>query len=482
MPGVVVTTAVRTGPSVANVTPSATFFVVGQTERGPSDEALAVTSLADFENKYGGFVSYGYVHPTIQTFFEEGGAVAYVSRVVGASATAGTLTLDDSTSDPAITLTAVGAGDWSTTLEAAVVAAGAGFAIRLFLNDVLVYSTGECSSAAQAVSKMTASAVAKRYVTAVDEGNGNPVVIAATAFSAGDDDRSNIVTADYVNALDLFLDTYGAGGVAIPGQNGSTIWNALIDHSNTNHRIALCSFPEEHTTSEAIEDVADYAEANNSEHAGFFYPWITIDREPGVSINIPPDGYIAAKRAVAHNTVGAWQTYAGLISEGTFVTGLVTPMSKAIGDELDEGRVNALRIINGRVRIYGARTASSDEDNWRFLNAQEMLNYVVVESAAALEDLVFSPIDGRQTLFARVKSRLVGVLEPLRTAGGLYEAFDATGRRVDYGYTVTVNETINPVTQLQGGLVRAKIGMRVSSVGDQIEVEVTKSNLSSSVV
>lgn len=482
MPGVVVTTAVRTGPSVANVTPSATFFVVGQTERGPSDEALAVTSLADFEEKFGGFVSYGYVHPTIQTFFEEGGALAYVSRTVGASATAGSLTLDDSSADPAITLTAVGEGDWSANLEAAVVTAGAGFAIRVYLDNSLVYSTGECSSVAQAVAKIGASATAKKYITAVDEGNGNPVVVASTAFSAGDDDRSSIVAADYVASLDAFLDTYGAGGVAIPGQSGTTIWNAMISHANANHRLALCSFPEDHTTAEAIADTADYAEAANAEHAGFFYPWITIDRAPATSINIPPDGYVAAKRALAHNSVGAWQTYAGLISEGTFITGIVTPLSKAIGDELDEGRVNALRVINGRVRIYGARTASSDEDNWRFLNAQEMLNYVVVQAQTVLEDLVFSPIDGRQTLFARVKSRLVGVLEPLRTAGGLYEAFDATGRRIDYGYTVTVNEAINPVSQLQGGLVRAKIGMRVSSVGDQIEVEVTKSNLSASVV
>jgi len=486
MPGVVVTTAVRTGPSSANVTPSASFFVVGQTERGPSDEAVLVTSIADFEEKFGNYVSYGYVHPQVQTYFEEGGAQVYVSRVVGASATVGTLDIDNTAAGTAMTLTAVGAGDWSENLKAQIVSAGAGFAVRLFLEesgvDTLVYNSGECASATVAVNKINTSPLASSYCTAA-VGTGTPATMgAAEAFSAGDDDRAAIVTADYVDALDLFLDTFGSGAVAIPGQNGSTIWDAMIDHCNTNHRIALCGFAEAETSANAITEVAAYADAANSEHAAFFYPWVQIERAQNVLMYISPEGYVAAKRAAAQNTVGPWQPYAGLRSEASFVIGPKTAISKAVGDDLDEGRVNALRVINGRVRIYGARSASNDEVNFRYITAQEMLNYVVVEAQAQLEDLVFSTIDGRQTLFSNVKSRLTNLLDPIRVAGGLYEAFDNTGRRIDYGYSVVVNEAINPVSQLAGGLIRAKIGIRVSSVGDQIEVAVTKSNLTASVV
>jgi phage tail sheath protein FI len=196
---------------------------------------------------------------------------------------------------------------------------------------------------------------------------------------------------------------------------------------------------------------------------------------------LPPEGYVCAKRALAHNTVGAWQSYAGVISEARFVRNLDTFVDKQIGNFLDDGRVNALRVIPNRVRVYGARTASPDEENWRFLNGQEMLNYVVVEAQRVLEDIVFSPIDGRGTIFSAIKSRLVSLMEPLRIAGGLYEAFDEFGERIDYGYTVVCDESINPVEQLAEGLVRAKIGLRVSSVGDKIFVEVTKSTLTASV-
>ena len=39
-----------------------------------------------------------------------------------------------------------------------------------------------------------------------------------------------------------------------------------------------------------------------------------------------------------------------------------------------------------------------------------------------------------------------------------------------------------PLSQLANGVIRAKVGVRVSSVSDRIEIEIVKSNLTSSVV
>lgn len=499
MPGVVVTTAVRTGPTVANVAPSATFFIAGQTERGPSDEAILVTSLADYEDYFGGYVSYGHTHQQVQAFFEEGGARCYVSRVVGASLGAGysgdvstgTITLDTSGGLDAITLNAKGPGAWSANLDVSISALGSGFALKLFLDDEQVYSTGEVANAQAAVNKINSSAVAARYVEAVLPTGAAarvPATIAATAFSTGDDNRAEIVLANYEAALANFTDDLGAGAVAIPGatedagMNMTNLHQAIIDHADTNHRVALLSFASDDSSDDAISAMADYGDYAGSEHAAFYWPWVTANRAVNTPVTMSPEGYVAAKRSVAFNATGPWAPYAGLASEAKFVTGLDATVSKTLGDSLDESRVNALRIINGRVRVYGARSASSDEDNFRYITAQEMLNYIVVQSQNTLEDLVFSTIDGRGALFGQVDARLRAVLEPLRLAGGLYEAFDVLGSRIDYGYTVVVNDAINPVSQLAGGLIKAKVGVRVSSIGDQIEVEVTKSNLTASVV
>lgn len=485
MPGIVVNTSVRTGPSTENQNPAATFFIVGQTQRGPASVPKLITSIADYEAIYGEYVSYGETHQQTQTFFEEGGAQVYVSRVVGASATAGTRNLLDSSSATSITLTAVGAGDWSANLTVDVLSIGAGVSLRFKLNGELVYATGEVATVAAAVNRINNSVVAGRYATAVGVGANLPAVISNAAFSAGTDDRSYITTSTYINALTSFDLDLGPGAVAVPGQYGSTIWTALAAHAKEYNRIALLGFEQpsnEYTYIEAADDGAAFGSTVGAEHSAMYWPWITMVNETGTALTISPEGYVAAKRSIALNSVGAHQPYAGLISRSTFITGISNRIDRVVGDYLDDSRVNALRIIDGAVRIYGARSLSVDEDNFRFLNSRETLNFVVFQAQRALENLVFSPIDGRQSLFSLVEAQLVFILEPLRLAGGLFEAFDATGRRIDNGYSVQVNDAINPITQLAGGLLRAKVGVRVSGVSDLIQVDVTKSNLTASVV
>lgn len=508
MPGIVVNTSVRTGPSTTNINPTATFFIVGRTERGPSDAAKLVTSLSDYESRYGGFVSGAYTHQQVQTFFEEGGARCYVSRVVGASAVAATLNL--AVTGGNIELTAVGAGDWADDqLEAEIISLGNGHAIKFYLSDTLVYSTGECSTAEIAVNRINNSAVAAKYATAA-VGSGVTALVAVTmdAFSGGEENSTSINPSSYSFGTDetavsstyevtLGLTAFGAelgpGAVAIPGQaNGattdpadagaSTIQQDLLDHAYANQRVALLSIANGSSlsTAEAAGDTAsDYSHA---EYGALYFPWVKMTNDTNVVQQISPEGYVAAKRAVAQNSTGPWRAYAGSDTAAGFVSGVATSISKSQSDSLDEHRVNGIRIIAGSPRIYGARSLSTDEDNYRFITSREMLNYVVDRAETALEDLVFSPIDGRNSLFSKVQARLVAILEPIRVAGGLFESFDNTGNRIDYGYSVQVDEAINPLSQLAGGLVKAKVGIRVSSVADQIEVDVSKSNLTASVV
>ena len=157
-------------------------------------------------------------------------------------------------------------------------------------------------------------------------------------------------------------------------------------------------------------------------------------------------------------------------------------LSKSESESLDAGFVNAIKVISGTTRIYGARSASDDTDNFRFIISREVLNQVVHEAEIALEALLFLPIDGRRSTFSRVAATLTGIMDRIRVGGGLYEAFDAAGKQIDPGYTVQVNDAINPLTQLATGVIKAKIGARVSSIGDRIEVEITKSNLTSTLV
>lgn len=506
MPGVVISTAVRTGPSSATVRESSQLFVVGLSDRGPSNEAVLIQSIAEFENIFGGYIATSYLHPTVETFFEEGGTQAYVCRVVGTDATIGTLALVDSDSDPVLTIDANGPGAWSGDISVAVTNPSVStFTVEIKYLGETVYNTGVVSSAAQAAGRINLSVMASRYVnaSAVPGATTIPEVLAATSLSDGDDDFITIDDAKFIAGLDAFNDSLGAGAVAIPDVETTTRLTvggpvtdfdgtlkasqeasiALVSHANANNRIAILHCGVADTSAFAIAKADTMKSGTDGEQAAIYYPWVTVPTTtPGVTRLIPPDGYVAAKRALAHNQGGAHIPAAGLISSSRFVAGTAVDINKTAGDALDVENVNAIRIIQNSVRIYGARSLSVDTENFRYITTQEIINNIVVEAQRSLEDLVFGVIDGRDTIFSAITSRLIAILAPLRDQGALFQAFDVNGKKVDNGYTVRCDSSLNPVSQLAGGTVKAKVGVRTSSVGDKIEVEIIKSNLTASVV
>jgi hypothetical protein len=492
MPGVSIQTAVRVGPNAATAVETSQLFAVGKAARGPVNTAKLVTSLAEFEAIYGGYASYSYLHPTIETFFEEGGTRAYISRVAGSGHSTGTISLNEGGAggDDVMTITANGPGAWSSGITVETVNPGtvaSTFIVKIYDNGTLLYSTGNCTSVAQAVGRINSSAAASKVVTATDlqvSGSPLPENQAATALSAGDDNEETVTAANYVTGLDLFLESYGTGVVVCPESTNSTVQSGLATHANTYNRVAFLNGAYDDTIAEAKTAGNTLSAADNhAEHVAYFYPWVYIPTSvAGVNRLIPPVGYAAAKRAVAHTQVGAHKPGAGLISVAQFVNGVATDIDKTNGDALDDSYVNAIRVINNTIRVYGARSLSPDTTNFRYITAQDVVNQVVVEAYRSLEDLIFSVIDGRNTIFSAVESKLFSILEPLRANGALFEAFDVNGKRIDFGYTVKCDPSLNPTTQLADGLIKARVGLRVSSVGDKIEVDIIKSNLTKSVV
>lgn len=489
MPGVTITTAVRTGPTSATVRDSSQAFFVGLAQRGPSDEAVLVTSLAEFEEIFGTYVTYAYLHPTVQTFFEEGGTQCYIARVVGPAATTATNLLNEGGvgGSDCIRLTANGAGDWAHNMDVAVTASGSNRNIKLYYNDELVYQTGNKSTTTALVNAINNSAIGSQYMTATKLTDDLPEASAATAFGAGtftdgDDDRDdNTVDTSFsafVDALELFLDSFGPGAVSCPETH--TINADLIAHANEYNRIAVLHLEED--AEDMTDSAGTLAAEDGSEHAALYYPWVYIPTEiAGINRLIPPDGFVLGKRALAHNQTGPHQPYAGLVSSARFVNGVEVDVNRTLGDSLDDGYVNAIRVIANSVRVYGARSLSTDTDNFRFITIQDTINSVVSEANASMEDLLFTVVDGRGGLFANIEGRLTAICERMKALGALYEATNASGVVVDPGYSVKCDSSINTTAQIAEGTIKAQLGLRVSSIGDKIEVTIIKSNLTSTV-
>lgn len=477
--GVRVQTGSLPGPSERVIVPGGTYFVVGQAERGSTTAPIEVRSLAEYGEKMGGRVTYGALYDDLQAFFAEGGARALVARVVGPAATKGALTLNATTGGaPTVVLTAKDPGAWSATLTVEVLAGilANTFTVVVRLNGAIVEQYLDQASPSAFVAAVNARS---SFLTAVDSGNAtaapgnNPAVLAATALAAGTDDRASITSATYTAGLAIFGEELGTGAVAIPGQAASAVGAGLIAHARANNRLALLA-PAAATSVSAAKTEANTLRATaGSEHAGMFYPWVKVPDGAGGTRTISPEGYVAALRSRAHRQAGPWRAPAGELGLARYVVGVERELTSAEVDELSGNRVNGIRTIAGAARLYGWRSLSTDQVNFVLLTGRDVLNTIAELAEAALERYVFEPVDARGHLFSAIEGELVGILEPMRQAGGLYERI-VDGTEVDAGYVVDTGPGVNTPAVLANNEVRVDVAVRVSPVGELITLTVTK--------
>lgn len=487
MPGVNVVTRTAPGASERINPPGGTYFVAGQAERGSATGLELVRSMAEVEQKLGGRVSYGTLYDDLAAFFAEGGTRAYVARTVGAAATSGTLTLNATTGGLAtVVLNAESPGAWSSTLTVEVAlgipANTRTVTVRLGGNVVEVYR--DVTSPADLVARINGQS---NYLTATDSGNvtaapGNlPAVLAATALSAGNDQRASIVAATYVTALARFGAELGAGAVAIPGQAASAVGAGLIAHAAATRRIALMAPAVNSTPAAAAAEATALRTTTGAEFGGMFYPWVRVPDGAGGVRTISPEGMVAGLRSATMRATGPWQAPAGAAGTTAYVAGVERELTRAEVDTLADARVNPVRLMAGSTRLYGWRSLSLDATNYLALHGRDVLNVIAAEAERLLEPLVFRNIDARGHLAAEAEGTIIGLLEPIRAAGGLYERLDDAGVAIDPGYSVDAGPSVNTNATAAAGEFHIVVAVRVSPIGELITLTITKVALDAAV-
>lgn len=478
--GVSVVTNAAPVPSSAAADAPATYFMPCLAERGDTANAILCRSFDEFTTLLGDRVTYGAGYDSAACYFGEAagaGARIYVARVVGPAATKGTLTLKDRAVGAPLDTIRVDAsseGAWSgdLTVEVQDGVIDSTFTVILTLNGAEVERYSNLDSPAALVR----AAASSTYVTVTDLGSAtaapgnNPAVIAATPLSAGSDDRANVGQTELLAALDRFVAELGPGIVAIPGQDES-IAATLGAHCAANRRIGVVA-PAAGTSESSAQSIARGLRATaNGQYLGLVYPWVQIPDGAGGVRTVDPAGYVAGVRARTIGRAGTWCAPAGDIAASRFVTGVETPLTAAQVSSLADDAVNPIRAMLGSVRLYGWRSLSADEVDWRFLTAADVLNTVAWDAEQALEPYVFETIDGRGLLFTRVANELVGILQPIAAAGGLYAR---TEDPQDPGYKVDTGPSVNTDATIAQGQIRANISLRISPVGQLIQITLTK--------
>lgn len=504
MPGLVVTTGVRVGAAGTTDAPASSFFIVGTAERGPDSAYALIESMAQAESVYGGELAGTTLYRHLEIFFEEGGTRAYVRRVVGSGSDVADLESLGAPGD--LDVVPVGAGTWANSdadgpLSVEIVAGVIAGTVRVVVTygGGVVHRSGDCTTN-RALADSINNNVSNLLVATYDPDAATVTPDGPYTFAGGNDDNDP-TDPQMVDGLDSFLPELGAGAVAIPEYFGTDIWDGIKEHALLNNRVAFCGFENLYSGGgETPQDELDTAKAALVAGSGsvsyygdtqveqtkagavaFFWPHVTVPNATGGTDICSPESFAAAARCRAHVQTGSWRPAAGAISASRFVTGLLYPVTSALSDEANAARINPLRIVDNTVRVYGARSVSGDESNWRYITYRDTLNYIVVVAERRLEPYIFNVIDSRGVIFSDISATLTNMLEPLRAAGGIYEGRDAAGATTDRGYTVEVSDALNPQEQLAAGVIAAKVGVRVSSVGETINLVITKSNLTTGI-
>ena len=480
MPGVEVITATRVGPTAPLAAVSGQFFVSGITERGDTVKPILLRGVPDMQKYLGSRTSYSAtVWDCVKTFFDEGGAQCYVARVVGPAASVGSLTLDDRAGAPVDTLRvdAANAGAWSANMTVQIQngSVANSYRVTIRLDGVIVEDVNNLTTPVAGVNAFAQSP----YVRLVDLASATaapsniPAVIAATALSAGADDRAAVTAAIVYGGLDLFNYELGDGAVACPGFSTSAVWTAINTHCVTNRRIGILAAARNDSKATLLTRTADL----DSEYCGLFAPWVRISDGVGGYVAISPEGYVAAARARAHQLEGPWRTPAGAPSVSRVLLDVDQAFSQSDSKDLDDGRVSIIRNMANSVRLYGWRSLSSDTADYSYLKDRDVLNWFVTQCENALENYVFATVDSRGHLLSQVNAAVVGVADPVSVAGGLYAKYDDQGREVDPGYKVITDSSVNTLASLAENVVNVVLEVRLSPTSGLIRLTIVKVGL-----
>ena len=232
--------------------------------------------------------------------------------------------------------------------------------------------------------------------------------------------------------------------LAAPGQVSPAVQDALLTHCETRKdRFAILDSPE--TISGGIDRLP---KPRDSKYGAYYFPWIQVyDPEKG-NVYVPPSGHIAGVYSRTDSERGVHKAPANEMIRGAL--GLKYNVSKGEQDLLNPKGINAIRHLNGAVRIWGARTLSSDP-SWRYINVRRL--FIMVESSIerATQWVVFEPNDHR--LWKRVTRTISSFLTLLWRNGALM------GTSPEQAFYVKCDEETNPTEVVDAGQLVVEIGL-----------------------
>jgi hypothetical protein len=478
-PGVYVEEIEIGAKPIAGASTSTAGFL-GEAERGPTTPRL-VTSWLDYQRVFGGYFGADkYLPYSVQGFFDNGGQRCYISRVVKTGAATASLKLKKGAAD-ALTIEVVGEGSWGKRV-AVKISKGTfgGFKLSVFywqeappvLFDPETDTTTKPRPAvAELFDNLSINESSSDYFVKKVNGISNlikiskktgdsgeiPDDLSITTLQNGDDGTGSLVLSDYVRSdtnepgkrkgltglaeVDEISIIYSPNAQGVAGLVG-----ALITHCETlKDRFAVID------ASQGSANVAglDPRSQNDTKYAAFYYPWIkVIDPVAGVRRLAPPGGHMVGIYARSDAERGVHKAPANESVRGA--VDLEFQITKGEQDILNPRGVNCIRAFSSGIRVWGARTLSSDT-LWKYINIRRLFIFLEKSIDEGTQWVVFEP--NNEKLWARVKQTITEFLTRVWRDGALM------GAKPEEAFFVKADRTTMTQDDIDNGRLICLIGV-----------------------
>lgn len=461
-------------PSSAPPTTTGTWFAVGLAEKGSTTEAIAIRSFPQAVTKLGARVAYGVLYDSLQTFFKEGGSLAYVSRVVGPAAKAATVKAVDGSAAETLSLSAANPGEWGNNLSV-VISQPSGSHFQLVVK--LSGETKETSPVFATNAEAVAWALNSSYIRLADLGGATPAAATKTLIS-GTDDRANITETHWTNALPLFLRHLGPGQVSMPGRTTATAQTNLLAHAKEKNRIAILDGENTATSASLVTQATTLRALANARYGGLYAPWAIVPADPtttGTVVRTVP--YSAVQAGLTARSDGSSRN-PNLAVAGDergvarYAIGLSqAPWTAAERDTLSEAGVNVARYLNGAVRTWDNVTLVNNlgDTTWLQLSNARLAMALNADAESIAEGHLFNQITSHE--IADFGADLAGMLLGYFALGALG---DPINDQPEDAYSVNVGPQVNTTETIGKGELHAVLGVKMSPSAEIIELEIVK--------
>jgi uncharacterized protein len=460
---------------------------VGLAEKGPFNTATLISNWSQFTGMFGGFVEGTYLAHSVYGYFTNGGGNCYVVRI-GDGGSNGNGAIDSGVQAAPqaslggrLRIVALNAGARPGEIEVEIVPAGGEGAtddmFKLIVKSggevVEEYDQATVSRGKQNVAAMVNAA--SKVIRIENVGSGatekpeqGTIALIPPPPPAANPSSLTLTTDDYVG--DVSQRT-GFGGleavdeitmVCVPDlmsayQQGSVdletvqaVHLGMIAHCELmGDRVAILDPPPGLNAQQIKEWRVDKARYD-SKYAALYWPWIKVfDPASGRAQFVPPSGHMAGIWGRNDDTRGVHKAPANEVIRGAIE--LETQITRTEHGLLNPEGINCIRAFpGGGIRVYGARTLSSDPA-WRYLNVRRLFNYLEESILNGTQWVVFEPND--DALWAKIRRTISAFLVNEWRAGALF------GLTPDEAFYVKCDRETNPAEGIDAGQVICQIGI-----------------------